>query len=92
MGAGRNDNPAGGSGGDSDSVTFLFDTTHDAMRAEEALIDAGYWCDLVPRPPDSAATLCGLAIAVQSGDSEGIAALLKREGVAHAIYQGVQPT
>lgn len=87
---GRNDNPAGGSGGG--SVTFLFDTTHDAMRAEEAMIDAGYWCDLVPRPPDSAATLCGLAIAVQSGDSEGIAGLLKREGVAHAIYQRVQPT
>ncbi|MHB1389660.1 MAG: DUF3343 domain-containing protein [Thermoleophilia bacterium] len=87
MSAGGNDSaPCGG-----DSVIFLFDTTHDAMRAEALIIEAGYWCDIVPRPPDSAATLCGLAVAVQPGDRDGVAGLLNQAVVAYGIYQGEQP-
>ncbi|MHB1055109.1 MAG: DUF3343 domain-containing protein [Thermoleophilia bacterium] len=88
MSADRNDNSPGGEG---DSVTFLFDTTHDAMRAEAAIIDAGYWCDMVPRPPDATGTLCGLAVAIQPGDSDGVAGLLKQAGVMYEISQGAQP-
>lgn len=71
----------------SGGTVFLFDTTHDAMQAEEAIIDAGFWCDVVPRPPDTAATLCGLAIEVQSADSEEVARLLEAEGITFQIYR-----
>lgn len=71
----------------SDGTIFLFDTTHDAMQAEEAIIDAGFWCDIVPRPPDTAATLCGLAIEVEGADCEEVARLLEEEGIAFQIYQ-----
>lgn len=70
---------------------FLFETTHDAIQAEEAIIDAGYWCDVVPRPPATSSTLCGLAIEVQPADSSGIASLLKDLGISFEIYQPVKP-
>lgn len=69
------------------AAIFLFDSTHDAMRAEEAIIDAGYWNELVPRPPDSTSTLCGLAIAVEPDDSQAVAALLESEGIHFDQYR-----
>lgn len=72
----------GGSG-----TILLFNSTHDAMRAEEAIINAGFWNDMVPRPPDSTSTLCGLAIEVQSDDIEDIRRLLNEEDVFFDIYQ-----
>ncbi|MBE0429055.1 MAG: DUF3343 domain-containing protein [Thermoleophilia bacterium] len=66
---------------------FLFDTTHDAMQAEEAIIEGGFWNELVPRPPDSANTLCGLAIAVEPGDREEITSLLAGEGIRFQQYE-----
>lgn len=65
---------------------FLFDTTHAAMEAEEAIIDAGFWCDIVPRPPEASVTLCGLAIEVHAADEEDVAALLTGAGIGFDIY------
>lgn len=69
---------------------FLFDTTHDAMQAEEVIIDGGFWCDMVPRPPDTAATLCGLAIEVQTADRDDVSRLLEEAGINFEIYQPVE--
>lgn len=66
---------------------FLFATTHDAMGAEEAIIDAGFWCDVVPRPPGTGGTLCGLAIEVQAGDRAEVENLLIAAGIEHELYQ-----
>lgn len=75
----------------SGNTIFLFDTTHDAMKAEEAIIEGGFWSDMVPRPPDTASTLCGLAVEVQAADKEEVARLLEREGIAFQIYQPAAP-
>lgn len=72
--------------GDRD-VLFLFDTTHAAMEAEEAIIDAGFWCDIVPRPPEAKTTLCGLAIEVRAADSADIGRLLEEEGIRYDLFQ-----
>lgn len=51
------------------------------MEAEEAIIDAGFWCDVVPRPPQAAATLCGLAIEALRADEQEISLLLEKAGL-----------
>jgi hypothetical protein len=67
---------------------LLFDTTHAAMEAEDTIIDRGFWCEVVPRPPDASDTLCGLAIEVARQDLDEIAPLLKPAGMTFEIYQG----
>ena len=47
-----------------DSAILLFDTTHQALKGEASIIDGGFWCDVVPRPPDAMTALCGLAIEI----------------------------
>ncbi len=69
------------------TVIFLFGTTHAAMEGEEAIIDAGYWCDVVPRPPLASSTLCGLAIEARRQDLEEISRLLEKAGLAFEIFE-----
>ncbi|MFA5801041.1 MAG: DUF3343 domain-containing protein [Thermoleophilia bacterium] len=66
---------------------FLFDTTHAAMAAEQLVIDAGFWCDVVPRPPGTMTSLCGLAIEVTAVDVKDVRNLLISEGIPFEIYQ-----
>ncbi|MFA6000579.1 MAG: DUF3343 domain-containing protein [Thermoleophilia bacterium] len=66
---------------------FLFDTTHAAMEAEQLIIDAGFWCDVVPRPPGTMSSLCGLAIEVMAADAGGVRNVLISEGIPFEIYQ-----
>jgi hypothetical protein len=68
-------------------AVFLFDSTHDAMKAEETIIDAGFWCDVVPRPPDTSSELCGLAVEVQVADQADVAELLSGTAIRYEIYQ-----
>ena len=70
-----------------DTAILLFDNTHQALAAESAIIDGGFWCDLVPRPPDAMTALCGLAIEVLRGDIEAIRATLGKAGIPFEIYQ-----
>ncbi len=72
---------------DRDTVVLLFDTTHRAMSAEEAIIDGGFWCDVVPRPPDAISTLCGLAIEVLAGDLASVRSALTVAGLVFEIYK-----
>lgn len=66
---------------------FLFQNTHAALDAEEAIMDAGIWCDVVPRPPGTASSLCGLAIEVLPKDETDVAALLAAGGIDFEIYR-----
>ena len=75
---------APGSGG---NAVFLFDTTHAAMEAEQLIIDAGFWCDVVPRPPGTMSSLCGLAIEVMAADAAEVRKVLISEGIPFEIYQ-----
>jgi len=69
------------------SAVFLFDSTHDAMKAEEAIIDAGFWCDVVPRPADTSSELCGLAVEVLAVDRDDVAVLLSGKEISYGIYK-----
>jgi hypothetical protein len=70
-----------------ENTILLFDSTHDAMQAEEAIIDAGFWCEIVPRPADSRSTLCGLAVAIQTADTADISRLLEGAGIRFQVYR-----
>ncbi len=70
-----------------ETVILLFETTHHAMEAETAIIDAGFWCDVVPRPPDTMSALCGLAIEVLAGDLGEVRTALGGAGVPFEIYR-----
>lgn len=69
-------------------VLLLFETTHAAMEAEEDIISGGFWCDVVPRPAEVADDLCGLAVAVEASDHDGVAELLRNMGIQFESYQG----
>ncbi|MFA5809930.1 MAG: DUF3343 domain-containing protein [Thermoleophilia bacterium] len=66
---------------------FLFDNTHAAMAAEQLIIDAGFWCEVVPRPPGTMTSLCGLAIEVMAVDVKDVRKVLISEGISFEIYQ-----
>lgn len=66
-------------------MVLLFDSTHAALAAEEAILDAGYWCDMVPRPP-GADSLCGLAVAIRAGDAAGVATLMGQAGIDFELH------
>lgn len=57
------------------------------MAAEETIIDAGFWCDVVPKPPDAMTGLCGLAIEVRDEDLEAVRKTLAGAGLAFEVYQ-----
>lgn len=57
------------------------------MAAEQSIIDDGFWCDVVPKPPDAMTGLCGLAVEVRTADMDGIRATLSGAGLAFEIYQ-----
>lgn len=66
---------------------LLFRTTHGALQAEETLIDAGFWCDVVPRPPAAATELCGLAVEILARDAPAVERLFANTNVAFAVFQ-----
>lgn len=69
------------------NTVFLFDTTHAAMEAERLIIDGGIWCDVVPRPPGTMSSLCGLAIETLSADLDDVKNLLAAGGIAYEIFK-----
>ncbi|MDO8735549.1 MAG: DUF3343 domain-containing protein [Thermoleophilia bacterium] len=83
----RTDGTPASSSGASDTTILLFDTTHTAMAGEQAIIDAGFWCDVVPKPPDAMTGLCGLAIAIRDEDLAAVRETLVNAGLAFEIYQ-----
>lgn len=70
-----------------DSAILLFDTTHQALKGEASIIDGGFWCDVVPRPPDAMTALCGLAIEIHASDLEDVRAALGAAGIPFELYK-----
>ncbi len=56
------------------------------MEAEEEIISSGFWCDVVPRPPEAAAALCGLAIEISPDDWQEVSEALARAGIDFEAY------
>ena len=56
------------------------------MEAEEQIINSGFWCDVVPRPPEVAAALCGLAIEINTADREDVSGILAKAGIEFEPY------
>ena len=63
------------------SFIFVFDSTHHALTAEEALEESGLEIDIVPVPVDIRVD-CGLAIEIAKRDREKAEAALDAAGVA----------
>jgi len=83
----QNNDVSAETGAGRETVILLFETTHHAMEAEAAIIDGGFWCDVVPRPPDTMSALCGLAIEVLAGDLGEVRTALGAAGVPFEIYR-----
>lgn len=64
-------------------VVFGFETTHDALAAEDVLREEGLEVTPVPSPK-SLGTLCGLAIRVPEAMASSVEGLLARRGIAVA--------
>lgn len=71
-----------------ETVLLLFGTTHAALEAEDSIISAGFWCDVVPKPPEASDSLCGLALEAEAVDLEAIASQLRAEGIEFKTYKG----
>jgi transposase len=57
-----------------------FETTHDAVAAERALLDAGVPVLLIPTPK-ILGTLCGLAARVEQSDRPRARSVLEKAGI-----------
>lgn len=68
-------------------IILLFASTHAALAAEERVLEAGLWCDVVPRPPGTSDSLCGLALAISGKDREQVAEMLEQKGIEFEAYQ-----
>ncbi len=54
---------------------LLFPSVHDVIAAEQALLDAKLYCDLVPVPRELSSE-CGMAVEVHQDDLEQVKAAL----------------
>ena len=70
------DRPESGSAGLVGDAVFTFDTTHQAMAAEDILREAGFSLEVVP-PPRRLTSGCGLALQLGLGDVPAAVATLK---------------
>ena len=62
------------------SDTFLFDTTHHAIWAEEVAGDQGIAAEVIAAPPGSGAK-CNLALLTRPDRAEELAVALTAEGI-----------
>lgn len=61
-------------------VVFGFESTHDALHAEEALLAAGFEVALIPTPR-ALGSLCGFAVRVSADSADGALEVLNAAGV-----------
>jgi len=59
---------------------FGFDTTHEALEAERALLEAQVHAVPIPTPRSLGAH-CGIALRIAPGDERAAAAILERAGI-----------
>ncbi len=67
-------------------LTFVFDTTHHAIWAEEVAEERGIAVEVVPAPPEAKAS-CGLALRVHATRADQLSGALSEEGVQFRIHR-----
>lgn len=60
--------------------TFIFETTHHAMWAEDVARERSIPAEVVPAPPEAEAK-CGLALRAKSDQADKLAEALTQEGI-----------
>lgn len=64
--------------------TFIFETTHHAMWAEDVAREQSIAAEVVPAPPEADAK-CGLALRTLDAQAEALAAALEKEGIVYKL-------
>ena len=66
-------------------ITFVFDTTHHALWAEEIAREQGIPNEVVPSPPEAHAR-CNIALELLAEDRERMADALDAAEVPHRVH------
>lgn len=72
---------------DTSTRTFVFETTHHAMWAEDVARDQAIPAEVVPAPPDGGAR-CGVALRTPSQRAGDLAQALDEERILYTILKG----
>lgn len=67
-----------------DGSTFIFETTHHAMWAEDVAREQAIPAEVVPAPPEGGAK-CGAALRVTADRTAELSAALKQEGILFRV-------
>ena len=67
--------------------TYLFETTHQAMWAEEVARESRIPAEIVAAPADAKAR-CGLALHTEGDGCAELAAAMDAEGIEFRLYRG----
>jgi len=66
-------------------ILIVFRSTHGAIKAEKALINAAIACTVIPVPRHISAE-CGIAIEINEADTRTAHALLLKQSIPVAMY------
>ena len=69
---------------DSVTRTFIFETTHHAMWAEDVAREQTIPAEVVPAPPEADAK-CGLALRTEESQADELARALDKEGILYKL-------
>lgn len=68
-----------------DALLFTFETTHQALWAEDTARERGIPVEVVPAPPEARAK-CGIALRTFADRAEELAAALTEEGIEFGTF------
>lgn len=71
-----------------DLRSYLFDTTNQAMWAEDVARERGIPAEVVPAPPEAKAK-CGLALRTTTAHATDLEAAMEEEGIPYLVAEGV---
>lgn len=69
---------------DDGSQIFAFETTHNAMWAEDVAREQTLPVEVVPAPPHTK-SMCGLALRIARAEADKLAAALDQEGIEYTV-------
>jgi hypothetical protein len=69
----------------------LFQSTHNAIKAERLCLQAGIACQVIPVPREISSD-CGVALEINDGDRELVEQLLKKNSIPSEIRLPIRQT
>ncbi|HDP55193.1 MAG TPA: DUF3343 domain-containing protein [Bacteroidetes bacterium] len=63
---------------------FLFRNIHNVIQGEKAILEKGYWYQIIP-VPSNISSECGMCIHIKENDYKFVKHLLETKGIAHSI-------